>query len=139
MPNPLTTFLADRFIKPQVDAQVDDLLERSLPKATGTVISVEPTLSQATGQPHDANYALLYSVYKLNTDVTACVHKWAGGTTGPGWRLTTVDADPEPNEALQAQMKDMSRWLRHPNPHKQLRLLLYELVEHCAITGDAFG
>lgn len=138
MTNPLSQFLTNRLIKPQVDAQVADVLERSLPPAAGTAISAEPTLAQAVGQPHDANYARFYSLYKLNTDVAACVHKWAEGITGPGWLLTTMDPDLDHDDGLSRQMDDISRWLRRPNPHKHLRLLLYELVEHLAITGDAF-
>lgn len=49
-----------------------------------------------------------------------------------------MDPDLEPHESLQQQMEDLSCWLRNPNPHKHLTLLLYELVEHLAFTGDAF-
>lgn len=51
------------------------MLERSLPPAAGMAISTEPTLAPAIGRPHDANYPLLYALYKLNTDVPARVHK----------------------------------------------------------------
>ena len=44
----------------------------------------EVSLAKSIGQPHDADYALLYALYKLNTDVSGCVHKWAGGVVGAG-------------------------------------------------------
>ncbi len=64
MANPLSQFLTDHFIKPQVDGQVADVPECSLLPA-GTSVSAEPPLAQANGQPQNANCALRYSLYKL--------------------------------------------------------------------------
>ncbi|MDP9367677.1 MAG: phage portal protein [Chloroflexota bacterium] len=138
MPNPLTSFLSDRFIKPQVEAQVASVLKDARPYAVGAGFIPETSLGQAIGQPHDADYALLYALYKLNADVSGSVHKWAGGITGPGWHITTMDPLLQPGQALRAQMQELSRWLANPNPYKQMQLLLYEVVEHLAIVGDAF-
>ncbi|MDP9379259.1 MAG: phage portal protein, partial [Chloroflexota bacterium] len=138
MANPLTTYLQDKFIKPQVEAQVAAVLKDARPYAVGAGSIPETSLTQAIGQPHDADYALLYSLYKLNADVSGSVHKWAGGITGPGWHITTMDPLLQPGQALRAQMQELSRWLANPNPYKQMQLLLYEVVEHLAIVGDAF-
>lgn len=92
MPNPLTQFFNNRFIQPAANAGVEKALATQ-PPAYGASIIPETTLSAAIGQPHDADYALLYALYKLTTDVSGCVHKWAGGVTGAGWRITTMDRD----------------------------------------------
>ncbi|MDP9369226.1 MAG: phage portal protein, partial [Chloroflexota bacterium] len=138
MANPLSTYLQNTFIKPQVEAQVAAVLKDARPYAVGAGSIPETSLTQAIGQPHDADYALLYSLYKLNADVSGSVHKWAGGITGPGWRITTMDPQLQPDQALRDQMQELSRWLANPNPYKQMQLLLYEVVEHLAIVGDAF-
>ena len=84
MPNPLTQLIQDRFIRPQVESQLA-VAKSNQPVAVGTSMVPEVSLDKAIGQPHDTNYALLYALYKLNTDVSGCVHKWSGGITGPGW------------------------------------------------------
>jgi hypothetical protein len=45
MANFLQQFIQGRFIKPQVDAQVADVLEHSLPPAAGTAVLGKPTLA----------------------------------------------------------------------------------------------
>lgn len=49
-----------------------------------------------------------------------------------------MDPDLDPDEAMRRRMEEVSRSLRNPNPHKQLRRLLYEPVEHLAVTDEAF-
>ncbi|HEV2126680.1 MAG TPA: hypothetical protein VGW38_28300 [Chloroflexota bacterium] len=61
------------------------------PVAYGAGAVSEVSLEKAIGQPHDANHALLYALYKLNTDVSGCIHKWPGRVTGlagasPPWK-----------------------------------------------------
>jgi len=70
---------------------VEKAFSANHPVAYGIGTVPEVSLAKSIGQPHDANYALLYSIYKLNTDVSGCVHKWAGGLTGAGWLITTMD------------------------------------------------
>jgi hypothetical protein len=113
MANPPSQFISERFIQPTVDASVERSLSKQ-PVAYGSSVVQEQTLSQAIGQPHDADYAL----YKLNTDVSGLVHKWAGGITGPGWRITTMEDDVELTPRLEQEIQDITRWLKNPNPYK---------------------
>lgn len=92
MSNPLTQYIADRFLQPAVDARVERALSSKQPVAYGTSQVQEKTLSQAIGRPHDADYSLLYALYKLNTDVSGSVHKWAGGVTGRQYTIKKTDA-----------------------------------------------
>ncbi len=96
MANLLSQFLYNRSIQPAIDAEVAKALSSKHPVAYGVGTVPEVSLARASGQPHDADYALLYALYKLNTDVSGCVHKWAGGVTGAGWRITTMDPDAKP-------------------------------------------
>jgi len=137
MPNLFTQLIQDRLIKPQVESQLA-VAKANQPVAYGAGMMPEVSLDKAIGQPHDTNYALLYALYKLNTDVSGCVHKWAGGITGPGWRVTTMSPDTELTDTLKAQMTDIERWIKNPNPSKLFSLMLYELVQHLAIVGDTF-
>lgn len=75
MANFLSQLIQNRFIQPAVDAGVEKALSANHPPAYGSTTLPELTLGQMIAQPHDADYALLYSVYKLNTDVSGCVHK----------------------------------------------------------------
>jgi HK97 family phage portal protein len=138
MPNPLSQFFQERFIQPAVDAQVEKALAGKHPVAYGVGTMPEISLERAIGQPHDANYVLLYALYKLNTDVSGCVHKWAGGVTGSGWRITTMEEDIKPSEALDNDIRDITRWLKNPNPFKLFESMLYEGVEHFGISGDFY-
>lgn len=112
MANPITQFIESRFVLPTVEKA----LSANHPPAYSTTLLSERSLTDSIGQPHDANYALLYSLYKLNTYVSGCVHKWAGGVTGPGWRITTMDPVAKATDALKAEIQDIGRWLRNPNP-----------------------
>jgi len=124
MANLLSRFFNDRFIQPAVEKA----LAANHPPAFGVAHTRDVSLSDEIGQPHDANYALLYSLYKLNIDVSGCVHKWAGGVTGPGWRITTMEPDIEVTDALKQQIQEIERWLRNPNPHKLFASMVYEGV-----------
>jgi HK97 family phage portal protein len=138
MANPLSQFFQDRFIQPAVDAGVEKALTGTYPVAVGVGTVPEVSLEKAIGQPHDANYALLYALYKLNTDVSGCVHKWAGGVTGAGWRITTMDPDATITPMLEKQMQEIERWLKNPNPQKLFESMLYELVQHFGVVGDGY-
>lgn len=137
MANPLTQFINNRFIQPAVEAGVEKAFGTQ-PPAYGASAVQEVSLDKAVGQPHDASYPLLYSLYKLNTDVSGCVHKWAGGVTGAGWRITTMDPDAALSPALEKQIQDIERWLKNPNPQKLFESMLYEVVQHFGIVGDAY-
>jgi hypothetical protein len=93
MANPFSQFIQDRFIQPAVDSGVEKALKDSHPPAYGASDMQEVSLAKAIGQPHDADYALLYALCKLNTDVSGCVHRWAGGVVGAGWRITIMEDD----------------------------------------------
>jgi hypothetical protein len=70
--NPISKFINERLIAPQVDAL---LKAQHQPPAFGAARSAELSLRDAIGQPHDFDYSLLYSLYKLNADVSGSVHK----------------------------------------------------------------
>lgn len=108
------------------------------PVTYGVGSASEVSQDRAIGPPHDANYALLYAVYKFNTDVSGCMHKWAGGITGAGWRITTMDPDAKLTPALETQMQEIERWLKNPTPSKLFESMLYEVIQHFGIVGDAF-
>ena len=90
---------------------MEKALSTNHPVAYGIGTVPEVSLAKSIGQPHDANYALLYALYKLNTDVSGCVHKWAGGVTGAGWRIITMDPDATLTPALENQMQEIEQWL----------------------------
>lgn len=138
MASPLAQFITNCFIQPAVDAEVEKALAGQQPVAVGAGTVPEISLEKAVGAPHDANYSLLYSLYKLNTDVSGCVHKWAGGITGAGWRITTMDPDAKPSPALDKQIQEIDRWPKNPNPSKLFESTLYGLVQHFGIVGDVF-
>jgi hypothetical protein len=69
--NPLTRYFYDRFIQPAVEKA---LASGSAP-TMGILHTRDVSLKEAIGHPDDASYTLLYSVYKLNTDVSGRVHK----------------------------------------------------------------
>lgn len=103
MANPLTQFIQHRFLQPAINTEVEKAIAGVWTVAYGVGTVPETSFAKAIGQPHDANYALLYALYKLNTDVSGCVHKWAGGVTGAGWRITTMDPDATLTTALEAR------------------------------------
>lgn len=139
MANFLSQLINNRFLQPAIDAGVEKALSSNHPPAYGTSVVQEVSLAKSIGQPHDADYALLYALYKLNTDVSGCVHKWAGGVTGRGWRITTMDPDAKPSSALEKEMQEVERWLMNPNPTKLFESMLYELVEHWGLWATATG
>ena len=73
--NPWTPCFQNRFLQPAVHAGVEKALSDKQPVTYGSSSVSEVSLDQAIGQPHDANYVLLYALYRLNTDVTGGVHK----------------------------------------------------------------
>jgi len=81
---------------------------------------------------------LLYNVYQRHVDVSSCVALWAGSATGNGWHIGLLDKDAEPTDTQRKAIADLERWLKNPNPTKRFSRMLYELVAHLAITGDAY-
>jgi len=49
-----------------------------------------------------------------------------------------MDPDATMTSALETQMQDIERWMRNLNPAKLFESMLYELVQHFGIVGDAF-
>src|SRR5690349_2686099 len=49
-----------------------------------------------------------------------------------------MDPDAKVTTKLDAQIKDVSRWLASPNPHKLIQTMLYEIAQHFGFAGDAF-
>jgi HK97 family phage portal protein len=132
MASPLTTIR--EFLRPTPAEPVT----KAQPMAIGVTTLGETSLKDAIGQPHDADFGILYGLYKYNTDISGSVHKWAGGITSPGWDLRLMDEDATPTDKQTKQMKDLKVWLRRPNPNKGMSSLLYTVVQHMAINGDAF-
>jgi len=63
MANIFTQFIQDRFLQPAVEAGVAKALSGNQPVAYGVGTVPEVSLERARGQPHDANYALLYALH----------------------------------------------------------------------------
>lgn len=108
------------------------------PAAMGAVAIPTQSLKEAIGQPQDNDFSILYGLYRFNADVSASVHKWAGGVTSPGWKLQLMDPDAIATDKQQKQLREITTWLRRPNPKHGMRALLYTVVQHLAINGDAF-
>lgn len=66
-----------QFIQPAIDAQVEKALSAKQPVAYSAGAMPEASLGKSIGQPHDADYALLYALYTFNTDFSGCIHKRA--------------------------------------------------------------
>ncbi len=100
----------------------------------------QPTFSlrDALGQYPDSDYNLLYNVYERHVDVSSCVALWAGSATSNGWHIGLLDKEAEPTDQQRKVIADLERWLKNPNPTKRFSRILYELIEHMAITGDAY-
>jgi len=133
MANPLQNFISA--LRP-APAPVEKAASK--PMALGTASLGETSLKEAIGQSHDYDFSILYGLYKYNSDISGSVHKWAGGITSPGWDLRLMDEDATPTTKQTNQMKDMKVWLKRPNPNKGMSSLLYTVVQHLAINGDAF-
>lgn len=138
MANIFTTFIQDRFIRPQVDRQLAQIGKADRPVAYGVSTASALSIREAIGQPHDTDHALLYALYRLHVDVNACVNKWVSGITAVGWRITTMDPQQNVTPGLQRLIDETALWLRNPNPDKVFSILLAELVQNMAISGDAF-
>lgn len=138
MPNPLQRFIDHRFVQPAIDARLADLHRSQRSFAQGAIALPEFTLRESIGQPTDTDHALLYAVYKMHVDVNACVQKWVSGITAGDWHLGAMEPDEDVPAGLQAIIDETETWLKNPNPHKPMSILLAELVQHLAIAGDAF-
>jgi hypothetical protein len=135
--NPFSRFVYDKIIVP-VQAERQPVTKAGSAFAYGVGASQVKTLAQCIGQTPDVNYQPLYAIALLNADVAACVRRWAGGVTGNGWHLGLMDKGAEPNRRQRRELDELTRWLKNPNPSKRFSLLLYELIEHLAIAGDAY-
>jgi HK97 family phage portal protein len=138
MANPFSRFIYDKFIAPVEAERFPAVAKDATAFAYGVGATQAKTLAQAIGQTPDVNYALLYAVATLNADVAACVERWAGGVTGNGWHLGLMDKAAEPTRKQRKELAELTRWLRNPHPSKRFSLILYELIEHLAIAGDAY-
>lgn len=139
MANFLSNFVYDRFVAPALDARLSgDITKDTSAFAVGVLPQATFSLRDTLGQAPDADYNLLYAVYQAHADVSACVALWAGGVTGNGWHIGLLDQDAEPNRPQRKRIDDLTTWLKNPNPTKRFSRLLYELVEHMAVTGDAY-
>jgi len=110
----------------------------SKPMAIGSAAITETSLKDAIGHSPDYDFTIIYGLYRFNSDISASVHKWAGGIVSPKWRLKLMDDDATPTDKQLKQMKETGTWLKRPNPNKGMTSLLYTVVQHLAICGDAF-
>jgi len=138
--NPFSNFIASRFIDPAVARRLASGPVEKNTQAFAVGVLQQPTFSlrDALGQYPDADYNLLYTVYERHVDVSSCVALWAGSATGNGWHIGLLDKDAEPTDKQRKAIADLERWLKNPNPTKRFSRILYELVAHMAITGDAY-
>ena len=138
--NPFTNFISSRFIDPAVARRLAAEPVEKNTQAFAVGVLQQPTLSlrDALGQYPDADYDLLYNVYQRHADVSACVSLWAGGVTGNGWHIGLLDTEAEPTDKQRKAITDLERWLKNPNPTKRFSRILYELIAHLGVTGDAY-
>ncbi len=140
MANPFTDFITSRFIDPAVERRLasEPVEKNTQAFAVGVLQQPILPLRDTLGQYPDADYDLLYNIYQKHVDVSSCVALWAGSATGNGWHIGLLDEDAEPTDKQRQAMTDLERWLKNPNPTKRFSRMLYELVAHLAITGDAY-
>ncbi len=140
MANPFTQFINSRFIDPAVERRLASAGVQKDTTAFAVGVLQQPILPlrDTLGQYPDADYDLLYNIYQKHVDVSSCVALWAGSATGNGWHIGLLDQDAEPTDKQRQAMTDLERWLKNPNPTKRFSRMLYELVAHLAITGDAY-
>jgi HK97 family phage portal protein len=140
MANPFTNFINSRFVDPAVERRLASEPVEKNTQAFAVGVLQQPTLSlrDALGQYPDADYDLLYNVYQRHADVSACVALWAGGVTGNGWHIGLLDTEAEPTDKQRTAIADLERWLKNPNPTKRFSRIMYELVAHLGVTGDAY-
>jgi len=137
MANPFCTFIQERFIQPQVDRALS-VSKDTQAYAVGVTPFPLVDLKETYGQLPDYDYPLLYAIRRKHVDVSSCIRRWAGGVTSSGWRLGLMDATGEPTDAQQRHMDELTLWLKNPNPSKRFYRLLYELVEHLGVSGNAY-
>lgn len=114
---------------------------KTKPLAVGVVPGSASSLQDAvTGQPHDANYELLYDIYDINTDVSGSIDRWIGVVAGDGWDVELVDKSQPVTPELQEQIDAIKKWLRNPNPARRLKFdrLIAETIVDLGVSGDAF-
>lgn len=139
MASPISRFIYDRVVAPvQAERQPAVVTKDTDAFAMGILPQPSASLRDTLGQHPDADYDLLYAIYKAHADVSACVAIWAGGVTGNGWHVGLMDSDAEPNRNQRKRIDEIETWLKNPNPTKRFSRILYELVAHMAITGDAY-
>jgi len=140
MANPISQFITSRFIDPAVERRLASAGVQKDTTAFAVGVLQQPILPlrDTLGQYPDADYDLLYAIYQKHVDVSSCVALWAGSATGNGWHIGLLDQDAEPTDKQRQAMTDLERWLKNPNPTKRFSRMLYELVAHLAITGDAY-
>ena len=137
MANIFSRYLTERFIQPRVDASL--AVTRTSPAfAYGLQILPDHDLNHTIGQMQDSDYGLLYAIYRVHTDVAACVKRWAGSALANGWHLGLLDKEAKPSASQQKQMDDLTLWLKNPNPSKRFNRMLYELFCHLGVSGDAY-
>ena len=135
MANPFSPLLSRFGRQPAPEAPV---IKDTSTFAYGLALVPDAPRKDSLGQPQDTDYDLLYAVYKKHTDVSACVDRWVGGVTGKGWRIGLLDTEATPTAAQERQIKEITTWLKNPNPSKRFSLMLEELVMHLGITGDSY-
>ncbi len=140
MPNPFTNFITSRFIDPAVERRLASEPVEKNTKAFAVGVLQQPILPlrDTLGQYPDADYDLLYNIYQKHVDVSSCVALWAGSATSNGWHIGLLDEDAEPTDKQRKAIADLERWLKNPNPTKRFSRILYELVAHLGISGDAY-
>jgi HK97 family phage portal protein len=140
MPNLFTNFITSRFIDPAVARRLASEPVEKNTQAFAVGVLQQPTFSlrDALGQYPDSDYNLLYNVYERHVDVSSCVALWAGSATSNGWHIGLLDKEAEPTDKQRKAIADLQRWLKNPNPTKRFSRILYELIAHLAITGDAY-
>ena len=137
MANLFSSFL-ERQLNPIVQTRAEAILKDNRGYIAGTVQAAPVTLRDSIGAPTDTDHALLYAIYRMHVDVNACVNKWMSGVTGGGWRIVHADPGIQPDDAFTKQLDETQMWLRNPNPFKPFGLIIQEVVQHLAISGDAF-
>jgi HK97 family phage portal protein len=113
--------------------RINDATSTLFKSARGVSFSMFSTSSDVK-KSHPRDYDYYFIVYKINSDVAACVNKYANGCLGTGWDI--VDNDQE--QVNEEEHEKAYSFFENCNPHKTFDEILKELIQNYGISGDGY-
>lgn len=104
-------------------------------KKQGFIFSWETMDSDQENSPK-INYDTLYRMYKLHSDIYACVDKWIGGVVGNGWGIQYKDKEDSDDKYIQQIVAFLNSLDQQGN--KNFTDMIKEMIMHLAVSGDNY-